>query len=65
MLLNALVEPIGVMLRTIRRQRQLSLREVEERSIRFSQEWGKRASDLCWLAPAAGTWKTRTKCQQN
>jgi hypothetical protein len=54
--LNALVEPSGVILRTIRRQWQLSLREVEERSIRFSQEWGKRAYRI-----SAG-WLQRLEC---
>jgi len=45
------VEPIGVRLRTIRQQLQLSLREVEERSLRFAREWGNRAYHVSasWL----------------
>jgi transcriptional regulator with XRE-family HTH domain len=45
------VEPIGLRLRTIRRQWQLSLREVEERSLRFAQERGNQAYKVSasWL----------------
>jgi transcriptional regulator with XRE-family HTH domain len=46
-----LVEPIGVRLRAIRLQRQLTLREVEERSLRCAQEWGKQSYQISasWL----------------
>ena len=39
------------MLRTIRRQWQLSLRDVEERSLRFAQEWGNQSYQVSasWL----------------
>ena len=42
---------IGVRLRTIRRQWQLSLREVEERSLRFAQEQGNPSYQVSasWL----------------
>jgi transcriptional regulator with XRE-family HTH domain len=42
---------IGVRLRTIRRQRQLSSREVEERSLRCAQEWSKQSYQISasWL----------------
>ena len=42
---------IGARLRTIRQQWQLSLREVEERSLRFAQERGKRSYQISasWL----------------
>jgi transcriptional regulator with XRE-family HTH domain len=37
------VVSIGVRLRRIRQERQLPLREVEERSLRFAQEWGNQS----------------------
>src|SRR5580658_1996421 len=42
---------IGARLRTIRRQWQLSLREVEERSLRFAQERGNQSYQVSasWL----------------
>ena len=42
---------IGVRLRTIRQQWQLSLREVEERSLRFAQERGSQSYQVSasWL----------------
>src|SRR5277367_5348662 len=42
---------IGARLRTIRRQWQLSLREVEERSLRFAQERGSQSYQVSasWL----------------
>jgi transcriptional regulator with XRE-family HTH domain len=42
---------IGLVLRTIRQQRQLSLREVEKRSLRFAQESGNQAHQISagWL----------------
>lgn len=42
---------VGRMLRTIRQQCQLSLREVEERSLRFAQERGNQAYQISasWL----------------
>ena len=42
---------IGAKLRTIRQQWQLSLREVEERSLRFAQEQGDQAYQVSasWL----------------
>src|ERR1700689_3751698 len=42
---------IGARLRTIRRQWQLSLREVEERSVRFAQERGSQSYQVSasWL----------------
>src|ERR1700678_2502138 len=42
---------IGVRLRTIRQQWQLSLREVEERSLRFAQEMGDQSYQVSasWL----------------
>jgi transcriptional regulator with XRE-family HTH domain len=42
---------IGLRLRTIRRQWQLSLREVEERSLRFAQERGNQSYQVSasWL----------------
>jgi transcriptional regulator with XRE-family HTH domain len=42
---------ISLILRTIRMQRQLSLREVEERSLRLAQEWGNKAYQISasWL----------------
>src|SRR5271156_6251302 len=42
---------IGTRLRTIRRQWQLSLREVEERSLRFAQERGNLSYQVSasWL----------------
>jgi transcriptional regulator with XRE-family HTH domain len=45
------VEPIGARLRKIRQQLQLSLREVEERSLRFAREWGNHAYQVSasWL----------------
>jgi transcriptional regulator with XRE-family HTH domain len=48
---RSLVESIGARLRTIRQQRQLSLREVEERSLRFAQERGKQSYQVSasWL----------------
>ena len=38
-------------LRTIRLQRQLSLRDVEEQSFRLAQEWGSAAYQISasWL----------------
>ncbi len=44
-----LARGIGVRLRTIRRQWQLSLREVEERSLRFAQEKGNYQVSASWL----------------
>jgi transcriptional regulator with XRE-family HTH domain len=45
------LDSIGVRLRTIRRHRQLSLREVEERSLRVAQERGDQACRISasWL----------------
>jgi transcriptional regulator with XRE-family HTH domain len=45
------VAGIGARLRTIRRQWQLSLREVEERSLRFAQEQGNQSYQVSasWL----------------
>jgi transcriptional regulator with XRE-family HTH domain len=45
------LEEIGFRLRTIRLQRQLSLREVEERSLRFAEEWGHQSYHISasWL----------------
>jgi transcriptional regulator with XRE-family HTH domain len=45
------LDSIGVTLRTIRQQWQLSLREVEERSLRISQERGHQAGKISasWL----------------
>jgi transcriptional regulator with XRE-family HTH domain len=42
---------IGLRLRTIRRQWQLSLREVEERCLRFAQQQGNQAYQVSasWL----------------
>src|SRR5580698_10197290 len=42
---------IGLRLRTIRRQRQLSLREVEERCFRFAQQQGNQSYQVSasWL----------------
>src|ERR1700722_1870450 len=46
-----LAQAIGVKLRTIRQQWQLSLREVEERSLRFAQEHGSQSHQVSasWL----------------
>jgi transcriptional regulator with XRE-family HTH domain len=46
-----LAKGVGLMLRTIRQQCQLSLREVEERSLRFAQERGNQAYQISasWL----------------
>jgi transcriptional regulator with XRE-family HTH domain len=46
-----LAEGIGLRLRTIRRQWQLSLREVEERSLRFAQERSNQSYQVSagWL----------------
>src|SRR6202451_638135 len=46
-----LMAGIGLRLRTIRRQWQLSLREVEERSLRFAQERGNQSYQVSasWL----------------
>src|ERR1700722_3165842 len=43
---------IGVKLRSLRRQWGLSLREVEERSVRLAQEWGDESCQISasWLA---------------
>ncbi|MCU1253135.1 MAG: hypothetical protein JWQ49_6164 [Edaphobacter sp.] len=43
---------IGIKLRTVRRQWGLSLREVEERSVRLAQEWGDQSCQISasWLA---------------
>jgi transcriptional regulator with XRE-family HTH domain len=45
------VKPLGVRLRTIREQLQLSLREVEERSLRFARELGNKRYQISasWL----------------
>ena len=45
------MEEIGARLRAIRRQRQLSLREVEERSLHFAKEWGNQSYQISagWL----------------
>jgi transcriptional regulator with XRE-family HTH domain len=45
------VDSVGVKLRTIREQLQLSLREVEERSLRFAQEQGDQSYQVSasWL----------------
>ncbi len=42
---------IGVNLRTLRQQWRLSLREVEQRSLRFAEEWGDRSYQISasWL----------------
>jgi transcriptional regulator with XRE-family HTH domain len=44
-------EGIGVRFRTIRRQWRLSLREVEERSLRLAQHWGNASYQISasWL----------------
>ena len=46
-----MTEGIGLKLRTIRRQWQLSLREVEERSLRLAQQWGNPSYQISasWL----------------
>ncbi len=48
---DSLLEGIGVTLRAIRRQWQLSLREVEDRSQRLAQKWGNRSYQISasWL----------------
>jgi transcriptional regulator with XRE-family HTH domain len=48
---GSLMAGIGARLRAIRRQWQLSLREVEERSLRFAQERGSQAYQISasWL----------------
>jgi transcriptional regulator with XRE-family HTH domain len=48
---GSLVAGIGARLRTIRRQWQLSLREVEERSLRFAQQQGNQSYQVSasWL----------------
>lgn len=48
---GSLLERIGARLRTIRRQWQLSLREVEERSLLFAQKWGNQSYQISasWL----------------
>ena len=45
------VDSIGVKLRMIRQQLQLSLREAEERSLRFAQEQDERSYQVSasWL----------------
>jgi transcriptional regulator with XRE-family HTH domain len=45
------VNPLGVGLRTIRQQLKLTLREVEERSLHFAREWGKKHYQISasWL----------------
>jgi transcriptional regulator with XRE-family HTH domain len=45
------VKPRGVRLRTIRQQLKLTLREVEERSLRFARKWGKKHYQISasWL----------------
>ena len=42
---------IGLVLRTVRQQWKLSLREVEKRSLRFAQEWGNQSYQVSasWL----------------
>lgn len=46
-----MAEGIDLNLRTIRQQWQLSLREVEERSLRYAQEWGDKSYEISasWL----------------
>ena len=46
------VDSIGVKLRKIRQQLQLSLREVEEHSLRFAREQGDQSYEVSasWLA---------------
>jgi transcriptional regulator with XRE-family HTH domain len=48
---EVLTEVIGESLHTIRGQWRLSLREVEERSLRFAQEWGNQSYRISagWL----------------
>ena len=48
---SVLTEVIGESLHTIRGQWRLSLREVEERSLRFAQEWGNQSYRISagWL----------------
>jgi hypothetical protein len=48
---NSLAKGIGPLLRAVRQQWQLSLREVEERSLRFAQEQGNSAYQVSasWL----------------
>lgn len=45
------MENVGARLRAIRQQRQLSLREVEEHSLRLAEEWGNEAYHISasWL----------------
>jgi hypothetical protein len=45
------MERIGVNLRKVRQQWRLSLREVEQRSLRFAEEWGDRSYQISasWL----------------
>jgi hypothetical protein len=40
------MQGIGIKLRTVRRQWGLSLREVEERSVRLAQEWGDQSCQI-------------------
>ena len=48
---NSLAKGIGPLLRAVRQQWQLSLREVEERSLRFAQEQGDQSYQVSasWL----------------
>jgi transcriptional regulator with XRE-family HTH domain len=53
------VESIGVRLRAIRLQRQLSLREVEERSLRFAQKQGNQSYQV------SASWLTRLEREEH
>jgi hypothetical protein len=66
---NHLPQGIGVLLRSFRLQGHLSLREVEERSLRFAQERGSQSYQVSatrfaifgGLSPAGGgvkSWRT-------
>jgi transcriptional regulator with XRE-family HTH domain len=50
---------IGAKLRTIRQQWQLSLREVEERSLRFAQEQGNESYQV------SASWLVRLELQDH
>ncbi len=54
-----LVEPLGVRLRSIRQQMQLTLREVEDRSFRIAREWGNQAYQV------SASWLVRMERQEH
>jgi transcriptional regulator with XRE-family HTH domain len=53
------MERIGVRLRAIRQQWRLSLREVEQRSLRLAEEWGDHSYKV-----SAG-WLDRLECEEH